>query len=116
MPDPSPEEYRELKEDIREHGVLVPVEKDEHGNVLDGHQRLRAWGELRAEGEPEAAYCVERMCPDGGLVVDPMCGSGTTLAAALRLGRRALGCEIDRERAKVASARLLGIPAGGDDE
>src|SRR5581483_2942728 len=59
-----------------------------------------------AQSEVEAAYCVERMCPPGGLVLDPLCGSGTTLAAALRLGRRALGCEIDPRAAKVAAARL----------
>jgi ParB-like chromosome segregation protein Spo0J len=50
LPDPPPEEYAALKDDIRRRGVLVPVEKDEAGHILDGHQRVRAWGELRAEG------------------------------------------------------------------
>lgn len=44
------EDYQALKADIRKSGVLVPLEYDEHGNVLDGHHRLRAWQELRAEG------------------------------------------------------------------
>jgi site-specific DNA-methyltransferase (adenine-specific) len=44
------EEYPRLKADIRERGVLVPVEVDEHGAILDGHYRVRAWTELRAEG------------------------------------------------------------------
>ena len=43
-------EYTALKDDIREHGVLVPVEYDELGNILDGHHRVKAWNELRAEG------------------------------------------------------------------
>lgn len=44
------EEYQALKNDIAEHGILVPIEKDEAGEILDGHHRVRAWGELRAEG------------------------------------------------------------------
>lgn len=44
------EEFTALKEDIRQRGVLVPIELDETGAVLDGHHRKRAWEELRAEG------------------------------------------------------------------
>jgi DNA-binding transcriptional regulator YiaG len=40
------EEYSELKEDIAQRGVQVPVEKDEAGNILDGHHRVRACEEL----------------------------------------------------------------------
>ena len=38
---------------------------------------------------------VEKYCPPGGLVVDPFAGSGTVVREALRLGRRAIGYEID---------------------
>lgn len=50
LPPLGPEEYRSLKEDIREHGVLVPIVEDEDGTVLDGYHRLRAVHDLRAEG------------------------------------------------------------------
>jgi len=50
MPDLTNEEYAALKADIAERGVLVPVELDETGTMLDGHHRLRAWEELRGEG------------------------------------------------------------------
>jgi ParB/RepB/Spo0J family partition protein len=40
------EQYQALKADIAERGVMVPIVKDEHGNVLDGHHRLRACEEL----------------------------------------------------------------------
>ena len=43
-------EYNRLKDDISENGVLVPVELDEHGNILDGHHRIKIWNELKSEG------------------------------------------------------------------
>ncbi len=50
MPELTPIEYESLKADIAERGVLVPVEVDEHGEVLDGHHRIKAWHELRSDG------------------------------------------------------------------
>lgn len=43
-------EYQALKDDIKQRGVLVPIEYDDKGNILDGHHRLKAWNELRSEG------------------------------------------------------------------
>ena len=45
-------------------------------------------------------------CPSGGLVVDPCCGSGTTLVAARTLGRRALGADVNPDAVAIAHARL----------
>jgi N6-adenosine-specific RNA methylase IME4/ParB-like chromosome segregation protein Spo0J len=45
----SPQEYEALKEDIRERGILVPVEVDDRGNVLDGHHRQRIAKELKID-------------------------------------------------------------------
>jgi DNA modification methylase len=42
----------------------------------------------------------------GDLVVDPFCGSGTTLACAKRLGRRAVGVDINEAYAEHAANRL----------
>lgn len=52
----SDEKYAALKEDIRQNGVLVPVEIDQHGQTLDGHHRIRAWEELTSEGVELADY------------------------------------------------------------
>ena len=41
LPPLSTEEFTALKADIRAHGVKVPIEVDEDGNVLDGHHRLK---------------------------------------------------------------------------
>jgi DNA modification methylase len=45
----------------------------------------------------------------GDLVLDPFAGSGTTLAAAKRLGRRYLGVELSPEYAESVRARLAEI-------
>lgn len=53
MPALGDEEYRELKEDIARRGVMVPVEFDEHGKVLDGHHRLQICAELGIKDYPK---------------------------------------------------------------
>ncbi|MDL2254337.1 ParB N-terminal domain-containing protein [Ruminococcaceae bacterium OttesenSCG-928-I18] len=53
MPDLSPEEYEELKADIAARGVMVPIEFDEQGNVLDGHHRLKICADLGLKDYPK---------------------------------------------------------------
>lgn len=50
-----------------------------------------------------ASRPIAASCPPDGIVIDPFCGSGTTLIAALALGRKAVG--IDRNPAYVTLAR-----------
>jgi ParB-like chromosome segregation protein Spo0J len=46
LPDLAPEQYEALKADIAERGVMVAVDVDEFGVILDGHHRARACREL----------------------------------------------------------------------
>jgi site-specific DNA-methyltransferase (adenine-specific) len=43
---------------------------------------------------------------EGDLVLDPYCGSGTTLVAAQKLGRRWIGIDVNQEAVEVAVKRL----------
>jgi site-specific DNA-methyltransferase (cytosine-N4-specific) len=52
-------------------------------------------------------------CPGGGLVCDPFCGVGTTLACAAELGRRAIGFEVSETYVDVARAYLADRDALG---
>jgi DNA adenine methylase len=50
MPPMDTQERAALRESIIQNGVLVAIERDEDGNVLDGHNRWDIWSSLIAEG------------------------------------------------------------------
>lgn len=53
--------------------------------------------------------CILAGCPLGGLVLDPFMGSGTTLAVAKRLGRDAIGIELNESYVELAQARIAKV-------
>lgn len=50
--------------------------------------------------------CVRAGCPEGGVVLDPFVGSGTTAVVAARLGRRAIGIDINPRYCEMAAGRV----------
>lgn len=52
------------------------------------------------------------ICPPGSTVLDPFCGSGTTLAVAARLGMDGVGIDLNLEYCDLARRRL-GLPLPG---
>ena len=55
-------------------------------------------------------WLVWRGSMEGGLVLDPFMGSGTTLVAAQSLGRKSIGIEIEEKYCRIAVERLRQKP------
>jgi len=68
------------------------------------------WHSHKPHGHPaeKPRALIERMiqAAGGGLVIDPFCGSGTTLDAAQSVGVPAIGIEIEERWCEVAARRL----------
>lgn len=68
------------------------------GREKSGHDWQQAVG--------ESEDLIVSLCPNGGLVVDPFCGSGTVLVAAKKHGRKFWGCDIDPTAVATARTRV----------
>lgn len=56
--------------------------------------------------------CIKAGCPEGGIVLDPFMGSGTTAIVARKLNRNYIGFELNPNYVSIAENRLekeLGI-------
>ncbi len=56
--------------------------------------------------------CILAGCPEGGTVLDPFGGSGTTAGVAIKHGRNAILCELNQEYADLIPARVASIVGG----
>jgi len=74
-------------------------------DVIDWHY---TGNRLHPTQKPVASLTplIDTFCPIGGLVLDPFCGSGSTLVAARDVGRDYLGIELDNSHHKTAIIRL----------
>lgn len=88
---------------------------DERRDRADGLKNPRSVWTIPTQGYPDAHFAtwpqalVERIikagCPEGGTVLDPFLGSGTTALVARRLGRKAIGVELNPDYCALAARR-----------
>lgn len=45
-------------------------------------------------------------CPEGGIVLDPFSGTGSTVEAVMKLGRKGIGIDLSRQYTEIAPKRL----------
>jgi hypothetical protein len=60
-----------------------------------------------------ARHAIRAYTRPGEIVIDPMCGIGTTLIEAMHLGRRGFGVEYEQRWAKLAAANITHAAAHG---
>ena len=71
---------------------------------------------LHQTEKPQAALRdLVRFAPEGGLVLDPFAGSGSTGVAALMAGRRFIGIELSGEYVDISRRRLAAVAVSGAD-
>ncbi len=76
-----------------------------HGS--SGKYATHGWHPFPAKFPPQLPHLfIETLSVPGETVLDPMVGSGTTLVEAQRLGRRAIGCDIDPLARMISAAKL----------
>ncbi|MFK3649271.1 DNA-methyltransferase [Lysobacter enzymogenes] len=72
--------------------------------------KVRKDDKLHMTGKPtELMRQVVRICEEGGRILDPFAGSGTTLVAAQLEGYSWIGCELTQHYADVTRERLAGL-------
>ena len=98
--------YRQPTEHQRK---LSMISKEEYGKWFQQFWNLTGASTKKhpAPFPLELAYRLVRMFSFwGDTVVDPFCGSGTTMLAALEAGRNSIGIEIDPEYCRMTEERL----------
>ena len=87
-----------------------------HGNIFHGKVGKGQMGSDFAH-QNTAPYpewlcdpLIRSLCPPDGIVLDPMGGSGTTIAVAAKLGRKWTYNDVDETQCRLAAARLSAIP------
>jgi len=69
----------------------------------DNDKRFHGWG----QSESGMADLVGRLSRPGQTICDPFLGGGTTAVVSLALGRKFIGCDIDKKHVETARARVL---------
>ena len=94
----------------KEYGRRFNIWKYNNGGQGYGHSDKLAQKHPATFPEQLAQDHIISWSNKGDIVLDPMCGSGTTCKMAKKLGRRYIGIDISEEYCKIAKRRLKAIP------
>ena len=75
-------------------------------NMLGQNDKTERVGYATQKPKELLYKIVDSSCPEGGLVADFFCGSGTTLVVAKELRRNYLGCDISEKAIEISNQRL----------
>jgi site-specific DNA-methyltransferase (adenine-specific) len=95
-------------------GSNGPMPAAEHGGPWNGCETVTVdrSDKHHLTGKPtELMRRLVRVCPPGGVILDPFAGSGTTIVAAVQEGRRGLGFELASGNVVIARERLAATRA-----
>lgn len=91
--------------------------KDYIGNI-NGRNKRTVWN-ITTKPNKEAHFatfppelpeiCIKAGCPEGGTVLDPFAGAGTTLWVAEQLGVNSIGIELNPEYCEIIKRRMTSI-------
>lgn len=90
---------------------------DQNGDLIgDGYANKKSVWTVTTKPYKEAHFatfpqdliidCIKAGCPEGGVVLDPFMGAGTTAVVSRKLNRHFIGCEINPDYVKIANDRL----------
>ena len=108
----------------RQHEMIMVAHRE--GGKLSWNEEVPAMGNILSFAKPNGnehpnlkplelpAKQIEAHCPEGGVVLDPFMGSGTTGVAAVQLGRDFIGCELDPQHFETACRRIEQAQRQGD--
>lgn len=119
---------KEKMQDLHDAGLLAYTSSGvarykRYLDELEGQPLTTVWDDIQAVNsqaierenyptqKPEALIhrIIETACPLNGLVLDAFMGSGTTQAAAMKLGRRFIGADINLGSIQTTTQRLIRI-------
>jgi site-specific DNA-methyltransferase (adenine-specific) len=98
-----------LQQEIQEKGYVTRMMR----SVWTVSSRSLRYGHFAAFPERLVETCIRVGCPEGGYILDPFAGSGTTGAVATRLNRNADLIELNPDYAEIARMRCSALVGRG---
>jgi hypothetical protein len=92
-----------VKGSYRGHAIQDVIRSDGYDKEFHDH----------GQSESEFTEILKRLTEEGNTILDPFVGGGTTASAALNLGRRFIGIDIDKKHIETTRRRIADIKLGG---